>query len=194
MENSNTQTTQTSEKKKGKKKWIIIAIVLVLFVVIIGSGSSEPTVETPSGDSSVSQSTKENETPKAATDEIKAGSTVTNNSVKITYKSCNVDFTGYSQYADLKSGNKVIQAVFDFENISTTDIYLEGFDCYADGVKCESFYYVDDYSDPILTSISAGRKLTDATVYFEVPADAEVVELEYEADFWNGEKYIFIVE
>ncbi|MBQ6600983.1 MAG: hypothetical protein IIX36_05010, partial [Clostridia bacterium] len=88
MENLNTQTTQTSEKKKGKKKWIIIAIVLVLFVVIIGSGSSEPTVETPSGDSSVSQSTKENETTKAATDEIKAGSTVTNNSVKITYKSC----------------------------------------------------------------------------------------------------------
>lgn len=194
MENANTQTTQTPEKKKGKKKWIIIAVIVVLFIAIVGSASSEPTVETPQNDSSVSQSTKDDATSKAATDEIRAGSTVTNNSVKITYKSCNADFTGYSQYADLKSGNKVIQAVFDFENISTTDIYLEGFDCYADGVKCESFYYVDDYSDPILTSISAGRKLTDATVYFEVPADADFIELEYEADFWNGEKYIFIVE
>jgi len=194
MENANTQIVQTPQKKKGKKKWIIIAIVVVLFIAIASSGSSEPTVETPSGDSSVSQSTKENETTKAATDEIKAGSTVSNKSVKITYKSCDADFTDYSAYADLKSGHKVIQAVFDFENISSSDIYLEGFDCYADGVKCESFYYVDDYSDPILTSISAGRKLTDATIYFEVPADAERIELEYEADFWNGEKYIFIVE
>lgn len=196
MENENIQV-QTPTKKKSKKKWIIIAAVIVLLVVIATSGSSEPKVETTNGDASVSQSSetdKKEETTKASTDSIKVGSSVSDNSVKITYKSCNSNFKDYSQYADVKSGYKVIQAIFDFENISSSDIYLEGFDCYADGVKCESFYYVDDYSDPILTSISAGRKLTDATVYYEVPADAETIELEYQANMWSDDKYIFIVE
>ena len=196
MENENIQV-QTPTKKKSKKKWIIIAAVIVLLVVIATSGSSEPKVETTNGDASVSQSSetdKKEETTKASTDSIKVGSSVSDNNVKITYKSCNSNFKDYSQYADVKSGHKVIQAIFDFENISSSDIYLEGFDCYADGVKCESFYYVDDYSDPILTSISAGRKLTDATVYYEVPADAETIELEYQANMWSDDKYIFIVE
>lgn len=196
MENENIQT-QTPTKKKSKKKWIIITVVLVLFIAIAASGSSEPTVETPSGDISASQSAetdKKEEATAASTNEIKVGSSVSNNHVKITFKSCNSDFKNYSQYADIKSGYKVIQAIFDFENISSSDIYLEGFECYADGAKCDSFYFVDDYSSPIFTSISAGRKLTDATVYYEVPADAEKIELEYQADMWSDDKYIFIVE
>lgn len=199
MENSNPQATQ---KKKGKKKWIIIAIVIILFIGIASSGSSESTDETPNSDTSTSQNEKESKTTKVteasttepSTDNIKPGATVSNKTVKITYKKCDADFVDYSQYASIKDGHKVIQAIFDFENLSTSDIYLNGFDCYADGTKCESFYYVDDYSDPILTSISSGRKLTDATVYFEVPSDAETIELEYEANSWSGEKFIFIVE
>ena len=201
MENESIQAAATApeKKKKGKKKWIIIAVIAVLFLAIASSGSSEPTVETPTDGAAASEEVKntkatEAETTAATTDKIKAGSTVSDESVKIIYKSCNNDFKKYSQYADLKKGYKVVQAVFDFENISETDISLNGFACYADGVKCESFYYVDDYSDPVLTTISAGRKLLDATVYYEVPADAELIELEYEADFWSGEKYIFIVE
>ncbi len=190
MENTN---SQTPEKKKGKKKWIIIAVIIVLIITIVGSGSSEPTVDTPSTDNSVSQSTKENETTKSATDEIKSGSTVSNNSVKISYKSCNTDFTDYSPYADVKNGYRIIEAVFDFENISNSDIFVDGFECYADGAKCESFFYVDDYTFPY-ESISSGRKLTDVAVYYQVPTDAERIELEYEADFWDDEKYVFIVE
>lgn len=194
MENENVQVTQAPQKKKGKKKWIILAVVIVLFVAIISSGSSEPTVENPSVDNSASQSEKSTDTTKSATSEIKAGSSVSDESLKITYKSCNSNFTDYSPYADIASGNKVIQAVFDFENISSTDISLNNIDCYADGVKCEIFYSVDDYSSPTLESISSGRKLVDATVYFEVPENAEKIELEYEADFWDDEKYVFIVE
>ena len=181
------------KSKKSKKKWIIIAIVLIIFIAIGSSGSSETTVETPGTDSSASQSDTSAPTTTNPTNEIKVGSTVSNKNVKITFKSCNVDFKNYSRYADLKSGYKVVQAIFDFENIASTDIVLEGFDCYADGAKCESFLYVDDYSNPVLTSISAGRKLTDVTVYYEVPNDAANVELEYEADFWSNEKFIFVL-
>lgn len=176
----------TIPKKKGKMKWIIIAVILVLFIAIASSGSPEPAVEPI--DSSATQTTK------SPTQEIKVGSSVSNDQVKISFKSCNSNFKNYSRYADLKSGHKVIEAVFDFENISTVDISLNGFDCYADGVKCESFYSVDNYSSPLFETISAGRKLANVTIYYEVPADSESIELEYESDFWNNEKYIFIVE
>ncbi len=204
-------SSKDSKKKNGKKKWIIIAVVIVLFVAIVGSSGDEdkPSVET-SVDSSISttqnssdkESEKETkndnttveETTIDATKGIKVGSTVKDDDVAILYKSCNDNFKKYSQYADVKSGYKIIQAVFDFENISETNQTLNGFTCYADGVKCEEFYMVDDYSSPILETISAGRKFLDATVYYEVPKDAEVIELEYEANYWSGDKYIFIIE
>lgn len=181
-------------KKKGKKKWIIIAVILVvLFIAIGSSGESETPTVSESDQNSTSQ-TADTSATEQALDKIKVGSTVSDKTLKVTYKSCNADFRNYSQYAELKDGHKVIQAVFDFENISATDTSLNGIECYADGVKCEEFFYVDDYSSPILESVSAGRKLNDATVYFEVPQNAQVIELEYEYDFWDGDKYIFVVE
>lgn len=191
MENEKNQTivesTEQKKKKKSKKKLMIIAIIALLIIVIFASsGSSDPTVEPIDSDSTSSS--------QSATSEIKAGSSVSNDELKISYKSCNPDFKNYSKYADIKSGYKVIEATFDFENISTTDIILEGFECYADGVKCEEFYSVDDYFSPVLESVSAGRKLANCAVYYEVPKNTEIIELEYEADYWSGEKYIFIVE
>lgn len=201
MENQKTNEVQISgdtKKKKSKKKWIIIAIVVVLFVAIVGvsGGESEPSVESGSDKNTTAQAAdKETEnTTIDETKEIKVGSTVKDDDIAILYKGCNDNFKKYSQYADIKNGYKIIQAVFDFENISETDQTLNGFTCYADGVKCEEFYSVDDYSSPTLETISSGRKLLDATVYYEVPKDAKVIELEYEADYWSGEKYIFIVE
>ena len=124
---------------------------------------------------------------------LKVGSTVSDRQLKITYKSCDTDFQNYSYYADVKDGYKIIEAIFDFENICDTDAYISGFECYADGSKCETFYYVDDYTFPY-DSISSGRKLTDVAVYYEVPADSESIEIEYESNFWTDDKYIFIVE
>lgn len=212
MENEKTNEVQVSgdtKKKKSKKKWIIIAVIAVLFIAIMGSSGedSDTTVETPDtngttttqasdliGDTSKKETTTEEKTTVDETKEIKVGSTVKNDHISIFYKSCNDNFKKYSQYADLKKGYKVIQVVFDFENISEVDQTLNGFTCYADGVKCEEFYFVDDYSSPVLETISAGRKFLDATVYYEVPKDAELIELEYEAGFWSSEKYIFVVD
>lgn len=188
MENDKIQL-EDKPKKKGKKKWIIIVVSIVLVLAVFSSSpsSEEPSVDPFAGGNATEES-------KSETEEIKVGSTLTDEEVKINYKHCNSNFKNYSSYADIKSGYKIIEAVFDFENISDSDIVLEGFECYADGVKCEEFYSVGDYSSPTLESISPGRKLIDATVYFEVPKDAKLIELEYEADYWTGEKYIFIVE
>ena len=190
----NVQANNGTTKKKGKKKWIIILAVLAVVFIAIGSSGSEqtPTVSESSSDN-VSQSA-DTSASEQAVDKIKVGATVSDKTLKITYKSCNADFKNYSQYAELKDGHKVIQAIFDFENISATDTSLNGFECYADGAKCDEFYSVDDYSSPLLESVSAGRKLNDAVVYFEVPQNAQSIELEYEYDFWGGDKNIFIVE
>lgn len=205
MENENNviqQQENAPTKKKSKKKWIIIAVVAVIIILAVGSGGSD----TGNGDEAVVNSNADvsnsealsdsasEETTKAPTSGIKAGSSVTEDGITIIYKSCNTDFKNYSQYADIKDGYKVIQAVFDFENNSDSDTSLNSFECYADGVKCEEFYYVDDYSSPTLESVSAGRKLLDAKIYYEVPANAETIELEYQYDYWNEDKFIFVVE
>ena len=181
MENQNNQAQPQTQyvivKKKSKAKWIILAIIAVIIVAAIATaGGGEDKV-----------------TEKNISD-IKPGTTVTYDGVDIIYKSCDADFKNYSKYATVKEGYKVIQAVFDFENNSENDAVLENFECYADGVKCEAFYSVDDYSSPTLETVSAGKKFVDAKVYYEVPADAEVIELEYEYDMWNEYKYTFIVE
>lgn len=199
MENEKTTenvSVNETKKKKGKKKWIIIAVVLVIVVALFASSGEDngPTVDNSGSSTVQSDAGADEETTADETKEIKAGSTVTDDYFSITYKKCNSDFKNYSQYADVKKDYKIVQAVFDFENVSETDQSVNGFTCYADGVKCDSFYSVDDYSDPWMETISAGRKLLDATVYYEVPEDAELIELEYEADFWGDEKYIFVIE
>ncbi len=191
---------ENEKKKNGNKKWIIIAVVAVLLIIVIGASSNSettPTVEQiESTSEQVTDSTQKEETKADVADQsnIKSGTSVSTDDVKISFKSCNTDFKNYSEYAELKSGYKVIEAVFDFENISDTDITLNGFECYADGLKCEEFYYVEDYSSPTLQSLSSGRKLADCSVYFEVPEEATEIELEYQADFWNEDKFIFVVE
>lgn len=193
MENTNAQVNPTPQKKKSKKKWIIIAVVIVLLVVVLGSSGEGDTSGTTI--EQLGQSTSDSNTPASASNNaINVGNAVSDKQLKIYYKSCNTDFQDYSEYADVRDGYKIIQAVFDFENISSNDVSLNGIDCYADGVKCESFFSVDDYSSPTLETISAGRKLINATVYFEVPEESKEIELEYEPDFWDDEKYIFIVK
>ena len=191
MENTN---TQVPEKKKSKKKWIIIAVVAVLVIAVFGSSGDTSTNTTTPEQTIYENTLPSNETTAAEqSNYINAGSDVSTKQIKISYKSCNSDFVDYSAYADIKEGHKIIQAIFDFENITNTDVYVSGFECYADGSKCDDFFYVDDYTSPY-NSISPGRKLTDVAVYYQVPENAESIEIEYEANSWTGEKFVFTVE
>ena len=40
-------------------------------------------------------------------------------------------------------------------------------------------------------TLSAGRE-AEGAVYFEVPTDAESIELEYDINFWQSDKIIFV--
>ncbi len=194
-----------SGKKKAKKPvfkkwWFWLIIVLVLVVLIGSSGGSEETESTTADNSAQTtlqavEATEENsiqeETTEAADGFIRVGEILEDSGLEITYVSAE-KWTGYNQYSAPKSGNMIIKLWFDVTNNASGDRYitLYDFNCYADGAAAEEYFYGDD---DISLTLSQGRSGSGA-VYFEVPVDAEKIEVEYEVNVWSDEKAIFLVE
>lgn len=172
---------------KHKVLMLILAIICLGAIgTAAGGGSSKQTVITSNSN------TVQGTSPQQIEKKVNVGGTVQTNQVKITYRTAS-DYTKYNSYSKPKEGNKVIRAEFEFENISNSDIYLENVDCYADGEKCEAYYYADDYKAPTLESLSSGKKLK-VTLYYEVPKTAQEVILEYSTNYWTSEKIEFVVQ
>lgn len=189
---------QQEKKKKKKKKWIIIGIVIVVLIIIFAaaSGSSDSDADNAAKSTqsiSETQSDSTSEENSEGSQVIEPGTALSTEELKISYISCNTDFTDYDEYTKPADGNKIIRAQFSFENISSSDYYFDNMECYADNNKCESYIYADDYADPVLQSISPGRTL-DAVVYYEVPKNAENIEIEMQPDTWDDSKIIFSVK
>ena len=183
------------QKKPIFKKWWFWLIVAVVLIGIVGSagGSAdeEPTTiehETIAGatDAPVSDTTADS-TPSNV---YKVGEIFNDGGLKISFVSAE-KWTGYSQYSGPESGNMIVRYYFEVENTSDSDrsVSVYDFTAYADGQATEKRYFDDDIS----LTLSAGRK-GNGYVYFEVPADAALIEAEYEYDWWNDGKIIFAVE
>lgn len=194
------------KKKKKKKRLIIFGVIAAIIVVIIiaasgGSSSDDKNkVESVNGASQTqsvngkSDDNKSNDSTESDNQKITAGHAITiDNELKISYLKCDTNFKKYSKYATVGKGKKIISATFKIENVSDTDQYIDIINCYADDKKCDSFYSVEDYDDPFLDSISAGRSI-EGTVYFEVPSNAKDVELEFENNVWTNDKVVFVVK
>lgn len=185
-------------KKTFYKKWWFWVIIVVVALAILGSNSSSD--DNSDGTSNGTSNGNETTTPTVESTNntepsnvYKVGDTITANGVKLTFKSVEDDWTGYNEYLGPKDGYKIIRAYFVFENTSSTDKYVGSFDfdCYADGVSVDKYYYGDDTMSS--QNLSSGRKL-EGYVYFEVPVDAKDIEIEYETSFWTDKKAIFVVE
>lgn len=178
------------EKKPIYKKWWFWAIIVVLVIGIAGAGSSSNN-STPTS----SPSTPERDNSSQQQDEnrvVNVGGEISTSDTKITFVSAN-DYTDYESYSAPEDGNKVIRAEFTFENISNSDIYLSNIDCYADGEKCDEYYYASDYKSPTLESLSSGKRV-QAVVYYEVPTNAQSIILEYETNVWTSDKIEFKIK
>ena len=167
---------------------ILLAICVLAAFAVFAVGSSDDDSAT------VSQSEGTTDGVGAATNEnvtVKVGDVLKTSSLEITYNECG-EYTGYSQYLAPEAGNKVIYIDLSAKNIGESDAYISDFEfnCYADDKAVESYYGEDD---GLSATLSAGRS-TSGRVYFEVPKDAEKIEIEYETDFWDEQKAIFIVE
>ena len=173
----------SDEKKPIFKKWWFWVIVVIIVVAITSSGGTDSNTVINTG-----TSTDNTQVQQPADKKVNVGGSVQTDEVKISYTACK-EFTKYNSYSKPATGNKVMRVQFEFENVSNGDVYLNGFECYADGEKCETYYYADDYKDSTLVSLSKGKKFK-ATIYYEVPKSAKEVTLEYETDYWSEEKIV----
>ena len=173
--------------KKFSSVFGIIAVILIFSLFAIGSGSDKASVSSDSASDNNKTTTQKAEEPV----KVKVGETLTTNTLKITYKS-SADDKG-AQYFPAASGNKIIKLTFEIENISSTDqiVSVYDFKCYSDDVASSAYYYGDNGLST--TTLSSGRKAT-GNVYFEVPQNANSIDVEYETNYWSGNKAIFVVK
>lgn len=173
--------------KKFNPVFGIIAVILIFSLFAIGSGSDKASVSSDSASDNSKTTTQKADEPV----KVKVGETLTTNTLKITYKS-SADDKG-AEYFPAASGNKIIKLTFEIENISSTDqiVSVYDFKCYSDDVASSAYYYGDDGLST--TTLSSGRKAT-GNVYFEVPQNANSIDVEYETNYWSGNKAIFVVK
>lgn len=178
------------EKKKGisdKTIYIIIIIIVAFFAFLFffNNNANNKTTSNVYESNSTSSSIPTTSTVNTSTKNLySVGETYTDLSKKITFLSLDDNFTGYNKYSKVKSGNKVIKAEFEFENLSADSFWASKYDfnCYADGYDCESFYGVND--DNLSSTLSEGKK-AKGNVYFEVPINAQEITIEYKENVWT---------
>ena len=116
------------------------------------------------------------------------GDVVESSNLKIAYLSCE-EYVSNSMFSVPADGYRFISCEFEFENVGSSDEYITSFDfdCYADGQNCKATFIRDD---ELSATLSAGRK-TKGTVTFEVPINAEVIEVEYLSNYWTSNRVVF---
>ncbi len=103
------------------------------------------------------------------------------------------DYVSDNEFTQPKEGNKFIFLQFAFENMSESkdaSVSFYSFECYADGYNAEMFYGGDE---DLSATLSAGRT-TIGRVYFEVPAGAADIEVEYTTNVFTSDKITFVFE
>ncbi len=180
------------EKKPIYKKWWFWVIIVVIIIAIGTAGSSDNNSKTTlTSSNSVSSDTTKTTTETKSS--YKVGEIYEDGSIAIKFVDVDTNFKDYNKYADVKKGNQIIKADFEFENVGSSDVLASAynFNCYADGYDCEKFWSVEDSA--FTSTLSSGKK-AKGSVYFEVPTSAKEIKLEYETNAWTSNKAVFIVK
>jgi hypothetical protein len=196
--------------KGGKLKWILLVIVILLGIGVANGGNNSSDSGTKkvgtvgetkaaSGDQAA-QEENEGQPDEAGADETQlpvkdiyhVGDILMDGDVKIVYMSSG-EYNEENQYSQPADGDKYIYLQFAFENTSEKDdhsISFYDFECYADGYNASAYYGGEE---DLSATMSAGRTTT-GYLYFEVPKDAQEVEVEYETNWITEEKIKFAYE
>lgn len=200
------------EKKKGsclKTVLIIFGVLIILGIIGSMSGGSNEKEESSQieAETNIPSEADETESSKPDAEEtdipdeaavseddnniFNVGDIADTGSVTITYLSAE-EYISDNQFMQPKDGNVYYRIGFEVENTGDSDTYVSSWDwdCYADGYAAEQTYFDDESLD---ATLSSGKK-TKGYIFFEVPADAEEITLEYETSFWTQNKIIFIVK
>lgn len=148
---------------------------------------SDEVTEEPTKEPTAEPTAEPTESAKEDSNVYNVGDKAVSDDVTISYLSCG-DYKESNDFLQPKDGYKYIYFEFEFENTSKSDYYISTFNCYADGYDCESYYGGEDISSTF--TISSGRKAKN-TLYYQVPADASEIEVEYSLNLWTSEKLVF---
>ena len=184
------------KQKKGPLLWILIALALVVVLFIIaGSGESDESsalsesYQGTTNDTGAAVGTAQDLVPEAQEGVVyHVGDTVTAGDLKITYAQSGI-YTEDNEFMQPKDGYHYIFLRFVFENISEKSDYsvsFYNFDCFADGYSAEAHYPEDGLS----ATLSAGRATT-GNIYFEVPNNAQSIEVEYAENIIADKTIVF---
>lgn len=110
--------------------------------------------------------------------------------VQITY----VDWDeneGDGEYFFPQNDHIFVTCEFEIQNNGADAGYMTSYDfaCYADGISCEQKFFE---RDDLAVDLTAGAVAT-GTVTFEVPDDADVVEVELVSGAWSSDRVVFSV-
>lgn len=183
----------------------IVGVVFFLFAFLVADSIlSSVDEESPKKVETVEQSEVETDSESANADDsseevtevdnsFSVGEVVETSDFRISFLSAE-EYVSDNQFIQPKEGYAYYKMEFEFENISDSDKSVSsmiGWNCYADSYKADQTWIGDD--NGLDASLSAGKK-TKGAVFFEIPKDAQSVELEYETNFWTEDKLIFVVK
>lgn len=202
----------SEQKKKGsclKTALIVIAVIFVLLIligVIFGGGeesdvssvneAEETVVEDTGSDESgdvVSEDVEESADSEEVSNVFHVGDVVETDNLRITFVSAE-QYQEENEFLQPKDGYEYWRFEFNFENISDTDQAVSSmmdWECYADNQNADQTWLVDD--NGLDATLSPGRT-TQGAVYFEIPEDAESIEIEYSVNLWTDERVVFVVK
>lgn len=200
------------KKKAFYKRWWfwLLVILIIAFAACSGSAqSSSPKktgevgkseTEAAAGETAAATGESDTATKDAAESEspanvktvYKVGDILQDGDTQIVYVSSG-DYQEDNEFMQPAEGNKLIFLNFAFINTSDktdTSVSFYSFECYADGYACE-MHYRDD--NALSATLSAGRS-TSGNIFFEVPADAQEIEVEYTTNYFTSDKITFLFE
>ena len=101
------------------------------------------------------------------------------------------EYWWYSEYREPKEGYKYVKATFTYENNSKIgrSVSIYDYNCYVDNTSYEQAFLGEE--DFIATTLSPGRNVT-FTVFYEVPMESKLVELEYPDVFGTADVIFYI--
>ena len=187
---------QPETKKKIYKRWWFWVLIVILLFIIISAISSGKNNDKANNDS---PSVIQNEQPVVTTkknenenERLKVGDSFNDGYLEITIKSAEV-WNGYSEFSKPDSGYKYIRLFAEAKNTGTSDslVYSGSFKCYADNKPADDPYCGDERFSG--DDLSAGRE-TDGYLYYQIPTDAQKIEIEYELNFITDKKVYYDIE
>lgn len=183
-------------KKQNMGCFGVFCIVFLMFIIVpyaIGSCASDEDDESKKIGTVADADNETTETSTVQPDNYHVGDIVQAKDYIITFISAQ-QIQSDNQFIEPADGNEFWCLEFEFENIGTSDLSISsmfGWTCYADDFTVNQEYI--DMNKDLSGTISSGKHLK-GNLYFEIPKDAQKIELEYKDNAWEDEKLTFIIK